>query len=56
LPEPLVCRDVPADAQDIQRFAASTLRQAKIARKTKSLSRCAEVVEAGKFLWKFLEK
>ena len=56
LPEPLVYRDVPADAQDIQRFAGSTLRQQKLKRNRNPMLACAEVVEGSKFLWNVLEK
>ena len=56
LPEPLVCRNVPAVIQDIQRFAGSTLLEGRNLRKKKLMHICAEAVDDMKFLWKLLEK
>jgi hypothetical protein len=56
LPEPLVCRNVPAVIQDIQRFAGSTLLEGRNLRKKKLMHNCAEAVDDMKFLWKVLEK
>ena len=56
LPEPLVCRNVPAVIQDIQRFAGSTLLEGRNLRKKKLMHICAEAVDDMNFLWKLLEK
>src|SRR5438105_6836615 len=56
LPEPLVCRNVQAVIQDIQRFAGSTLLEGRNLRKKKLVHTCAEAVDDIKFLWKLLEK
>jgi len=56
LPEPLVCRNVPAAIQDIQRFAGSTLLEGRNLRKKKLMHICAEAVDDMNFLWKLLEK